>query len=287
MTVTRTSDWLIDLLCPDRLTAVVDVGANPIGGDPPYKPLLAAGLCSVVGFEPQADALAALNARKSTFETYLPYVVGDGTPATLHVCYGGTMTSLLRPDRKFAKYLKPFEEWCKVVNELPVETRRLDDIVEVANVDFLKIDVQGAELAVFKNGISKLKDAVAIQTEISFLPLYEKQPPFGEIDLELRRLGFVPHCFADIKKWMIFPFAVQEDDPDATFNQLLEADIVYVRDFARGEQMQPEQLKHLAIIAHHCYGSFDLALNCISQLVARGAASEDAVSRYVAKLPNR
>ena len=48
----RPSDALFDLLPPDHLTAVVDIGANPIDGDPPYKGMLAAGLCTVIGFEP-------------------------------------------------------------------------------------------------------------------------------------------------------------------------------------------------------------------------------------------
>ena len=34
---------LYELLNPLRLTEVVDIGANPIDGDPPYKPMLDAG----------------------------------------------------------------------------------------------------------------------------------------------------------------------------------------------------------------------------------------------------
>lgn len=54
-------DPLLKLLMPKRLTSVVDVGANPIDGDPPYKILLQKRLCRVTGFEPQAEALAVLN----------------------------------------------------------------------------------------------------------------------------------------------------------------------------------------------------------------------------------
>ena len=39
---------------------VVDIGANPIDGDPPYRRLLDSGLCRVTGFEPQPQALADL-----------------------------------------------------------------------------------------------------------------------------------------------------------------------------------------------------------------------------------
>ena len=45
-----------NLLSPQRLTDVVDVGANPIDDEPPYTPMLAAGLCHVTGFEPQHEA---------------------------------------------------------------------------------------------------------------------------------------------------------------------------------------------------------------------------------------
>jgi hypothetical protein len=62
-------DLLNGLIQPARLTSVVDVGANPIDGDPPYKAMLQRRLCTVVGFEPQDEALAVLNARKSDLKS--------------------------------------------------------------------------------------------------------------------------------------------------------------------------------------------------------------------------
>ena len=76
-------DPLFELLHPDRLTAVVDIGANPIDGNPPYKRMLDEGLCTVIGFEPQAGALAELNRRKGPREQYLRTAVGDGEEHTL------------------------------------------------------------------------------------------------------------------------------------------------------------------------------------------------------------
>lgn len=74
---------------------VVDIGANPVEGDPPYKPLLAAGRARVVGFEPAPDAFARLEASKGPNETYLNRAVGDGQEHTLHLCAASGMTSLL------------------------------------------------------------------------------------------------------------------------------------------------------------------------------------------------
>lgn len=267
------------LLAPTRLTAVVDIGANPIDGDPPYKAMLVQGLCTVVGFEPQAEALAALQARKGPNETYLPYALGDGQRHTLRLCRASGMSSLLKPNAHVLKHFAGFPDWGTVVREESIDTARLDDVTEIEALDFLKIDVQGSELSVFRGGRAKLAEIVALQTEISFLGLYEDQPTFGEVDAELRGLGFVPHAFAAINRRMIAPLT-NPRDPYAGLNQLLEADIVYVRDFMRPEKMSDEQLKHLALIAHHAYGSVDLAGNCIFHLEQRKAVGAGTLQRY-------
>ncbi len=276
------NDGLSDLLHPARLTEVVDIGANPIDGDPPYKQMMLLKLCRITGFDPHPAAIAQLAERKSPQETYLPYAVGDGAAHALNICRGMGFASLLQPDAKTLTHFPNFTELGRVIERIPQKTRRLDDVTEIAAIDLLKIDIQGGELAVFQHGRRKLAKAVAIQTEVSFVPLYEKQPVFGEIDLELRSLGFVPHTFAAINRKMIAPML--GPDPAAAINQLVEADVVYVRNFVDAEAMDSEQLKHLALIAHHCYGSFDLALNCIHHLTTRGAISPDGKNRYVGLL---
>jgi len=92
------STSLEKILKPRRLIEVVDIGANPIDGEPPYKPLLASGLCRVTGFEPQQEALAQLQKIKGPNERYLPDVVGDGEKHMLNVCRASGMTSLFKPD---------------------------------------------------------------------------------------------------------------------------------------------------------------------------------------------
>ena len=275
---------LTTLLAPARPTAIVDVGANPIDGDPPYKAMLAAGLCRIVGFEPQAGALARLNQAKGPHELYLPYVLADGTERTLHVCELEGMTSLLVPDPSHLALFNLFPIWGKVKEHLPVATKKLDDIAEVAQMDFLKMDVQGAEREVLAHGRSKLKDTVVIQTEVSFVPLYKDQPCFGDMDLILRELGFLPHSVTGTKIWPLSPMVVG-NTPNRGIRQLLETDMVYVRDFSRAENMTVEQWKHLALIAHHCYGSYDLTLKAIASLTELGAVASDTGKRYLAGLP--
>lgn len=277
------SDKLADILKLVRLPAIVDIGANPIDGDPPYKSLLELGLCSITGFEPQEDALKALQARIRFDETYLPYVIGDGEPGTLHVCQARGMTSLLKPNAATLATFNELDELGAVVETIPVETKRLNDVAEIEYLDFLKIDVQGGELAVFQNGREKLKNAIAIQTEVSFITMYENQPAIGIIDTCLRSMGFVPQCFAELKMWPIAPCVVG-GNRRAPVKQLVEADIVYVKDFTRAGNMTAEQWKILALISHHCYESYDLTLRCILMATTLGALPEDAAAKYCAML---
>jgi FkbM family methyltransferase len=272
--------WLLDALRPGRLTAVVDVGANPIDGDPPYKAMLADGLCTVTGFEPQPAAFAQLLAMKGPHETYLPTAVGDGARHDLYIGADSGMTSLLRPDKVRLALFNGFEGWGTVIGVQPVDTVRLDDVAEIDRVDLLKIDVQGAELMVFQGGPSKLRRAVAVHTEVSFVALYEDQPTFGEVDAELRGLGFIPHALSAVKSWPIAP-VVYDGDLRKPMHQLLEADVVYVRDFGRPELMDVEQLVHLALVAHCVYGSTDLAHRCLLDLRDRDAVAGDAPARYL------
>lgn len=287
-TLAPATDVLEELIDPGDPTEVVDVGANPIDGDPPYKALLQRGLCRVTGFEPQPGALAQLEGRKGPNERYFGHVLGDGGPATLHVCRASGMTSLLAPDpARLGTFGSGFLlEAGEVTATQAVQTQRLDDLDEIARVDFLKIDVQGSELAVIRNGKAKLSRAVFVQLEISFVEIYRDQPGFGELDLELRAMGFIPHAFMAIKWVPIAPFSVR-DNPRKAIHQLLEADLVYCRDFTSFERMDDRQVRHMALVAHHGYGSFDLALRCIRELQARGRLRSDATQRYVRALNAR
>ena len=92
----------------------------------------------------------------------------------------------------------------------------------------------------------------------------------------------MPHTFVAVNQRMIAPMTAKT--PYEGINQLLEADVVYVRDFMHPERMSAEQLKHLALVAHHCYGSFDLATNCLYHLTRLGAAPPDAIQQYLKTL---
>ncbi|WP_420121715.1 FkbM family methyltransferase [Nakamurella sp.] len=263
----------------EPVVEIVDVGANPIDGDPPYRPLLDGGWGRVTGFEPQPGALAELRRRAGPGERYLPYAVGDGHRHTLHLCATSGFASLLEPDQSQLDLLIDFPALARVVDRQPVDTHRLDDIAEIDSVDYLKIDIQGGELAVLRAGRESLRRAVAVQTEVGFHRLYRDQPTFAEVDLELRRQGFVPHQFVTTRTWPLAP-VVWADPLERAARQLVEADVLYVRDPVRAADCDDGQLARLALIADVVYGSAGLALRCVLELVRRGALPPDAADRY-------
>lgn len=127
-----------DLLRLDELTEIVDIGANPVEGDAPYRTLLDEGLCRVTGFEPQSEALAQLNARKSPHETYLPYAVGDGSRKVMNLCYHSGWSSTLTPSATSLDVFGSYAPNATVVGTAEIETKRLDDIGEIDRIDVLK-----------------------------------------------------------------------------------------------------------------------------------------------------
>ena len=261
---------LRDLLSPLRLTHVVDTGANPLDADKPhYLPMLNANLCHVTRFEPRGKPLLALQHQCGPNERYLPYAVGDGG-----------MTSLLEPDPTTLELFPTLRQSGEVIERAPLQTRRLDDIDEITHLDLLKIDIRGGHLAVYRHGHEKLAEAVAIQTEVSFVTSRQSEPPFGEVDSELRSQGFIPHCFTELRRSPIgnVPLGSGTRPPP---NQLTEADVVYVRDFAQPDFVTDEQLKHLALIAHHCYGSIDLTLRSVVLLEERQVLETGSAQRYL------
>ena len=268
------------LALPQGAIAIADIGAAFLGEVPPYQPLLDSGVARLFAFEPDTRQIEALQQRLGGRATVLTEAVGDGGEHVLHICNHG-WSSFFEPNPQALTFFNTFSQLGRVESKVPLKTRRLDDIAELPAIDFLKMDVQGAELMVLQNGREKLAGCVAAQLEVSFVTLYKDQPPFGAIDLEMRSQGFIPHRFMDIKRWPIAP-AISGNDPRVPIHQLLESDIVYIRDLTRPDGFSDEQLKKLALIAHAVYRSSDLAARCLVELEKRGAVADGDIVRYLA-----
>lgn len=260
---------------------VMDVGAALINERPFYSRWLERGIAHLHAFEGdqrQIDLIKQTHQeRASVHEAFL----FDGTAQTVFVASQASgMTSLLRPRKEALRFFNGFEAFGQVLEQRSIQTQRLDEIQGVPQIDFLKMDVQGAELTILKHGTRVLGDCVAIQLEVSYVPLYEGQPSFGDVDVWLRQAGFVPHCFVEIKRWSIAP-AVRNNDIRAPFNQLLESDIVYIRDPLKVERWDAESVKKLILLAHEALGSIDLAVYLMRELERRDPSLAALQQQYL------
>ena len=263
------------LLPHDVTIDVVDIGANPIDHAPPYKPLLDQGRATVIGFEPNPEALARLNAATSPHERYFPHAIANGAERDFHICHAPGMSSLLKPNEKMLSYFNGLPDWGAVQRIERIQTRRLDDIPEITSPDLLKIDVQGAELEIFSHAPRVLGELVAIHTEVAFVPIYHDQPHFSDVDLALRKKGFLLHRFANLTSRVFSPIVVN-NDLYAGLSQAFEADVVYIRDFTRFRELPAQKLLKLAVILHEIYGSYDVAYEAL-------ACYDDAAGTRISK----
>jgi hypothetical protein len=193
------------------------------------------------------------------------------------------MTSLLEPNWKVLNLFHGFPNWGQVLAREVVETIRLDDIPETAGVDFLKMDIQGAELMALENAQARLLDTLVIQSEVEFLQMYVGQPLFGDIDAFLRSRGFVFHRFYPLVSRVIQPLSLG-NDIFAGLSQILWADGIFVRDFTKLERLSDRQLLAMAKIMNDCYQSIDLVLHVLSEYDRR--TGQSLASGYLNNLVN-
>lgn len=277
--------FLNDALPMGTPVRVLDIGANPlIEGDVSYKNLLSSGLAEVYGFEPQAEALQALNERKSKFETYSPHALGDGTQKDLHLYRSQGFTSIFKADQDSAAYLG-FGKGTEITGVAKLETKQLDLLDEIPQPDFLKIDVQGSETLILQHGRAKLSAACAVQTEIRMFPIYKDEPRYGTLENELVTQGFEFLRFASMKH-VSLSRKYKKHLKRHQFAQAVDGDAFFIRDLRNIDSYSDETLCKLAIIADSIVENADLTLFTLEKLEARGVVANGTAQEYFTLLPD-
>ena len=269
-----------DILEIEKKIEIMDVGAAAIAETPVYKRLIDLDLGNLNAFEGDKRQSQKLKDEFGTNIKLFEKFIFDGNEQNLYLCTAESgMTSVLKPAQNALNFFNGFGG-TTVEKVEKIKTTKLDDVSELPLIDFAKMDIQGAELTVLKNGTEKLKDCLALQLEVSYISLYEKQPSFGEIDLWMRSQGFVPHCFLDVKRWSIYP-TIFNNNFRTPGNQLLESDIVYIKDPLKLHLLSDDQLKKIAIISHYCFQSVDLSGFVFLELEKRNIVPKDSYKQYI------
>jgi FkbM family methyltransferase len=253
------SMWsLLELLPVGPQINILDVGAALTDESPPYRPLIDAGVARLFGFEPDSQACARLNEEYGKSHRFFQSFVGDGRQATFHETNWAQTGSLYAPN---SPLLEKFQNLAEIVTPVAthlVNTTRIDDVKEIEDVDFIKIDAQGAELSILQNATRLLPSTLVVQTEVEFVELYRGQPMFADVDIFLRGQGFQFLTFNGFGSRALKPMAPQ-GNLNAGFRQYLWSDAIYVRDWMNLEGVSAAKLRNYAILAHDLLSSFDLA----------------------------
>jgi FkbM family methyltransferase len=249
---------LADYFAEDLQIDILDIGASNNSEAPPYQTLVDMGKAKIIGFEPNAEECETLNIEYGKPHQFFPYFIGDGRPATFHETNWLLTGSLFEPNTPLLEKFQNLAELVTPVATHPVSTTKIDDIDEITNVDFFKIDIQGGELAVFQNALKVLSGTLVIQTEVEFLELYKGQPMFSDIDRFLRGQGFQFHTFDGFGQRAFKPL-VFDNNINRGLHQHLWSDAIYVRDWMNLDSLSVSKLQKYAILLHDIIRSCDLA----------------------------
>lgn len=243
---------------PD-IIRITDIGALATGTSEQWKRLVDRGRARLLGFEPQPEECDRCNAMTGEGHHYLPFALGDGTTRSFHLCRFPQTSSFYKPNIDVIARFDCLADLMEVVGTEPIETKRLDDIEEARQTDFLKLDVQGAELEILTHATEVLKHVSMIQTEVCFVELYHGQPLFADIDQFMRARGFELHTLLGFGTRVLKPLS-PADIPDARPRQTLWSDAVYLKSDARAAaELGPMSYLKRAVLLHELYDSCDFA----------------------------
>ena len=216
----------------------------------------------VIAFEPNEEECRRLQADSDPRITYLPLGLGGRDESrTLYVTYIPSSSTLFRPNQEFFDRLI-VEKITRVIGEETIRLTTLDAALRgMGNIDFIKLDAEGAELDIMKAGREVLSapDLLGIFTEIRWHRAL-RTPIFSEVDLFVREFGYELYDLAlgrTSRKALPYPLTwdfrhdSRRDEKimgGTTQGQVLGGDALYLRDIVAVPGLNPTKILKLACL---------------------------------------
>jgi FkbM family methyltransferase len=179
-------------LLRENPVVIVDVGARS-GFKEEWKEF---GDClRVFCFEPDREECETLNASAAANVTYLPFALGArSSAATLYHTRFSDSTGLYKTNWDYFSRLLNRDN-AIVMKEEAIQVTTLDEALKAAGVqaiDFIKLDVEGAELDVLLGAAQHLTSPclLGVLSEFRFHEEINGSPVFSQLDAYLHRFGF-------------------------------------------------------------------------------------------------
>lgn len=168
-----------------------DIGAR-WGLGHPWSALRESLKC--VSFEPDTVEHALLLTTLAPGDACHPLALySRAAELDLHLTRSRGCTSIYAPNMEFLKNF-PDSARFEVEKTVRIHAVTLDDLYSagtVPDLDFIKVDVQGAELDILQGGRRLISERVmGIEVEVEFAPMYTGQPLFRDVDRHLAAEGF-------------------------------------------------------------------------------------------------
>lgn len=174
-----------------NIATVIDIGANIGQFAITINTLLPKA--QIYSFEPLPECFEQLQSRMQSCNKFVGFNVGLGDkPGNLTFAKNAfTPSSSFLKMTNLHKTIYPHTKTNNIVN---VKVETLDQMLfdrEISDPLLIKLDVQGYEDRVICGGKETIKRAKILIIETSFETLYEDQPLFGDLYLELIKYGFI------------------------------------------------------------------------------------------------
>ena len=183
---------------------LLDIGSAG-GVEPRWRPYRSQ--IHYIGIEPDSRSTVALMGMHEAklFANYriIPTAVWNKNGSiSLNLCRKPMVSSHFYPRQDFiARY--PLSARFDVLNTDSVPCQTIDEVLSTTSsrCDFIKLDIQGGELAVLQGAEGTLDQCLGLEVEVEFLHLYENQPLFGDICAFLQAKGMEFIDFTSFNRW--------------------------------------------------------------------------------------
>lgn len=245
---------------------ILEIGAAPSEDQPePAHHLLEIFPGSkIIAFEIDAQLCEELNKKAKPGLKFYPAALGKKEERRkFYETVDPTCCSLYRPNEALLKQYNNMEV-SMLKSETLIETVSMDFFMKknkIEDVDFIKIDIQGAELDVFKGGLKTLRDVTVIVSEVEFISQYIDQPLFGDVCRFLTKQNFMFQKFLGMGGRALKPVIFQNNPHFPS--QYIWTDAVFIRDIQRLPDLPSDKLLKMAVLSF-LYGGLDVSYYCIS-----------------------
>ena len=236
----------------DKGLTILDVGATGgiQGRWQPFKSFL-----NYIGVEADERAGDYIG-NKGEYRSQLAintFAWSSATKIDFNLCEKPDVSSAFEPNMDLIQQY-PNPKRFSTAKKVQLETSRLETCLSNHEVDFIKLDVHGAELDIIEGLGSSFNSCLGIEIEIVFTEIYKNQKLFGDINNFLISNGFFFLDFVNLYRW--------ERQELSSFGRCVFGDGLWLRDIQKIRNITTEHiLKYVAICVS--YGRLDEAKHAL------------------------